>query len=115
MGQEAISTIDLQENLTASAHTAMIMMEADQIIDLEVDMNNEEDITNTEVVLHAGDRLAAASIVELPTEAHNAVVDRPTDPVAPARPAGIATARERAERTFPPDGWMGGSHCRGDV
>jgi hypothetical protein len=53
MGQEAISTIDLQENLTASAHTAMIMMEADQIIDLEVDMNNEEDITNTEVVLHA--------------------------------------------------------------
>jgi hypothetical protein len=53
MGQEAISTIDLQENLTVSAHTAMIMMEADQIIDLEVDMNNEEDITNTEVVLHA--------------------------------------------------------------
>lgn len=53
MGQEAISTIDLQENLTASAHTAMIMMEADQIIDLiEVDMNTEED-TNTEVVLHA--------------------------------------------------------------
>jgi hypothetical protein len=40
--------------------------------------------------------------------------DHPTDPLVEV-PAEIATARERAERTFPPDWWMGGSHCRGDV
>ena len=41
-------------------------------------------------------------------------VARPTDRLVEV-PAEIATARERAERTFPPDRWMGGSHCRGNV
>ena len=42
------------------------------------------------------------------------VADHPTDPLAEA-PAEIATARERAERTFPPDWWLGGSHCGSHV
>jgi hypothetical protein len=33
--------------------------------------------------------------------------DPPTDPAAEARPAEIATAREWAERTIPPEWWMG--------
>ena len=41
-------------------------------------------------------------------------VGRPTDRLVEV-PAEIATARERAERTFPPDRWMGGSHCRSHV
>jgi hypothetical protein len=65
MGQEAISMIDLQENLMVSALTATIMMnspdhteaamimEADQIIDLEVDM---------EMALHAADLMVVQEV-----------------------------------------------------
>jgi hypothetical protein len=41
-------------------------------------------------------------------------VVRPTGQLVEG-PAEIATARERAERTFPPGRWLGGSHCGSDV
>jgi hypothetical protein len=43
-----------------------------------------------------------------------AAMDRLTDHLVEVL-AEIATARERAERGLPPDRWVGGSHCRGNV
>jgi hypothetical protein len=55
-----------------------------------------------EAVLHAGGQALPGAAAHL------------TDPLAEV-PQEIATARERAERTLPPDWWMGGSDCRSHV
>ena len=63
----------------------------------------------------AADRLAATEVVRLADgRALHAAADRRIDRLVGA-PAGIATGRERSERTLPPEWWMGGSDCGGDV
>ncbi len=61
----------------------------------------------------AVDRPAIAAVRPEPDPVHRAA-SRPID-LAEVLPAGIATGRERAERTLPPERWMDRSDCGSDV
>ena len=62
----------------------------------------------------AGRRAETEMVRLVDVPALRVAADRRIDRLAEA-PAEIATGRERSERTLPPEWWMGGSDCGGDV
>jgi hypothetical protein len=72
-------------------------LEVDHLPAIEADRRR-----GTEADRRAVGRMACAAVDQIGRDAE-------------AHPVEIATGREWAERTIPPDWWMDRSHCRGNV